>query len=181
MSQPRPAYEPPKPWFSPPRREVLACITIVSPLAAILYPVFRQAQNMSRQVNCLAQLRMRGQSVLQYALDHKDTLPPANAWQSRTFTYKVADTPGCPAIRQRPEVLGYAMDSRLSEHSLSQIGAPHEKRVILYESSNLTFNANDPGTSFAARHQYGIVTFVDGHAKMYGPASGEQLVRKSTL
>ena len=118
MSQLHPHYEPPKPWLKLPRREVLACLVIVSILATILYPVFRQAQDMARQVNCLSQLRMRGQSVLQYALDHKNTLPPASAWQSRTFLYKDADTPGCSAIRQRPEVLGYAMDSRLSERSL---------------------------------------------------------------
>lgn len=181
MSQPRPNYEAPTPRLKLPRREVLACLVIVFVLATILYPVFRQAQYMARQVSCLAQLRMRGQSVRQYALDHKNTFPPASSWQTRTFLYKDADTPGCPAVRQRPEVLGYAMDGRLSERSLSQIGAPHEKRVLLYESSNLIFNANDPGISFAARHQYGIITFVDGHAKMYKQDQGELVVRKGTV
>jgi hypothetical protein len=182
MSQPQPHYEPPKPWLKLPPREVLACLVIVSVLATILYPVIRQAQDMARQVSCLSNVRSRSGALLQYATDNDNSLPPASQWQTASSRYLKEEKGPCPAISPpAPEVLGYAMDSRLSERSLKQIGAPHEKRALLYESSNLTFNANDSGVSFAARHQYGIISFVDGHAKMHKQEPGEQLVGKGVL
>jgi hypothetical protein len=177
MSQPQPRYEPPKPWLKLPPREVLACIVIVSLLATILYPVVRQAQDMGRQASCQSNVRSRGGALLQYATDNDDHLPPASQWHSASSRYLKEEKGPCPSLSHpAPGVLGYAMDSRLSERSLKHIGAPHEKRALLYESSNLTQDAHDPGISFIVRHGYGIITFVDGHSWGRKQEPGEQLV-----
>lgn len=179
MSQPDPRYEPPKPWFSPPRREVLVCVGIVAVLGAVLAPVFQQAQNMARQIGCLGQLRTRGQSVLLYATDYDNQLPRGTQWQTKSDLYIKEEKGPCLALwSPAPGVLGYAMDSRLSECSLDKVGAPHERCVLLFESFNLHPNANDRGTSFDVRHGYGSITFVDGHAKMYKQNEGDTLARR---
>lgn len=182
MSQPQPRYEPPKPWLKLPPREVLACIAIVSVLATILYPVIRQAQDMARQVSCLSNVRSRSGALLQYATDNDNSLPPASQWQTASSRYLKEEKGPCPAISPpAPDVLGYAMDSRLSGRSLERIGAPHDQRILLYESSKLTQDAHDPGISFVVRHGYGTITFVDGHSWGRKQEPGEQLVRKGTL
>ena len=154
-------------------------MVIVSLLAIILFPVFRQAQETARQASCLSNLRSRSNSLLQYATDNDNSLPPASQWQSASSRYLKEEKGSCPSLSPPvPSVLGYAMDSRLSGRSLERIGAPHEQRILLYESSNLIPNANDPGTSFTVRHSYGTISFVDGHAKMYKQEPGERVVRK---
>ncbi|WP_395090862.1 hypothetical protein [Armatimonas sp.] len=182
MSQPRPRYEPPKPLLKLPPKEVLACVVTVSLLTIILLPVFRQAQDMGRQASCSSNLRSRSNALLQYATDNDGNLPPASQWQTVSSNYLKEEKGSCPSLSHSvPSVLGYAMDSRLSSRSLEKIGAPHETRVLLYESSNLTPNANDPGISFTVRHGYASIAFVDGHVKMYEQEPGEQLVRKGIL
>ena len=182
MSQPRPRYEPPKPWLKLPPREVLACVVIVSLLATVLFPVFRQAQNSARDIACLSNLRSRSNSLLQYATDNDNSLPPASQWQSASSSYLKEEKGSCPSL-SRPDlgVLGYAMDSRLSGRSLERIGALHDQRILLYESSNLTQNAHDPGISFTVRHGYAAITFVEGHAKMYKEEVGKPLVQRGLL
>ncbi|WP_309712139.1 hypothetical protein [Armatimonas sp.] len=179
MSQPSPRYEPPKPWLKAPPKEIAICVGIISLLLSILAPVFQQAQNAARQVSCQGSVRSLGSAMLQYATDNNDSLPPAAQWQSASSSYLKEEKGPCTALSHpAPGVLGYAMDSRLSGRSLERIGAPHNQRILLYESSNLTQNAHDPGTSFIVRHGYGAITFIDGHGRMQKQEPGELVVRK---
>ena len=174
-----PHYEPPKSRFKALRRDVVACLVIVTLLAVIIVPVFQQARDYARQASCSSQLRGRTSFLLQYATDNDDYLSPASQWQTASSSDMKEEKSPCPALSYpAPGMLGYAMDSRLSGRSLERIGAPHEQRILLYESSNLTQNAHDTGTSFIVRHGYGTISFVDGHAKMYKQEPGERVVRK---
>ena len=144
MNQPHPHYEPPKPWLKAPPKEIAICIGIVSLLISLLAPVFQQAQNHARDASCNYQLRQRTTALLQYATDNDNSLPPASQWQSASSSYLMEEKGPCPALSHpAPGVLGYAMDSRLSGRSLERIGAPHNQRILLYESSNLSQNAHD--------------------------------------
>jgi hypothetical protein len=182
MSQSSPLYEPPKTWLKASPKDIAICLGIVSLLISLLAPVFRQAQDTARQASCVSTIRNRGSALLQYASDNDDHLPPASQWQSASSSYLQEEKGPCPALSHpAPGVLGYAMDSRLSERSLERVGVAHNQRILLYESSNLTPNAHDPGTSFLARHRYGLFSFVDGHSSARKQEPGSALVRCGTL
>ena len=56
--------------------ELLVVLTIISILAAILYPAFISARERARQTACLSHLRQLGMALSQYAADHDDRLIP---------------------------------------------------------------------------------------------------------
>ena len=56
--------------------ELLVVIAIIAILAAILFPVFAKAREKARQTNCLSNVKQIMLSVLQYAQDYDETLPP---------------------------------------------------------------------------------------------------------
>jgi len=55
--------------------ELLVVVAIIAILAAILFPVFAQAREKSRQASCLSNERQIGLAILAYTQDYDETLP----------------------------------------------------------------------------------------------------------
>ncbi len=55
--------------------ELLVVIAIIAILAAILFPVFAQAREKARAINCLSNTKQLGLAVMQYVQDYDETLP----------------------------------------------------------------------------------------------------------
>jgi len=56
--------------------ELLVVIAIIAILAAILFPVFAQAREKARQTTCLSNSKQQGTSVMMYAQDFDEHVPP---------------------------------------------------------------------------------------------------------
>ena len=63
--------------------ELLVVIAIIAILAAILFPVFSQAREKARQINCASNLKQMGNSILMYAQDYDETMVPRSMAQAR--------------------------------------------------------------------------------------------------
>lgn len=60
--------------------ELLVVVTIISILAALLFPVFSQARAAAKQTVCIAHTRQIGLALLMYRTDHDDTWAPASSF-----------------------------------------------------------------------------------------------------
>jgi prepilin-type N-terminal cleavage/methylation domain-containing protein/prepilin-type processing-associated H-X9-DG protein len=58
--------------------ELLVVIAIIAILAAILFPVFSQAREKSRQASCLSNTKQLGLAMIQYTTDFDETYPRAD-------------------------------------------------------------------------------------------------------
>jgi prepilin-type N-terminal cleavage/methylation domain-containing protein/prepilin-type processing-associated H-X9-DG protein len=73
--------------------ELLVVIAIIALIAAILFPVFAQVREKSRQASCASNLKQLGLALAMYAQDHDETLPaetsapPINGGNSTAVTY----------------------------------------------------------------------------------------------
>ena len=57
--------------------ELLVVIAIIAILAAILFPVFAQAREKARQINCLSNCKQMGTAAVMYIQDYDETFPNA--------------------------------------------------------------------------------------------------------
>lgn len=55
--------------------ELLVVIVIIAILAAILFPVFAQAQEKARQTSCLSNMKQLGRGLIMYQQDYDETIP----------------------------------------------------------------------------------------------------------
>src|SRR3569833_1814076 len=55
--------------------ELLVVIAIIAILAAILFPVFAQAREKARQINCVSNMKQIGTAMLLYVQDYDETNP----------------------------------------------------------------------------------------------------------
>jgi len=55
--------------------ELLVVIAIIAILAAILFPVFAQAREKARQINCTSNMKQIGTAMLMYVQDYDETYP----------------------------------------------------------------------------------------------------------
>ncbi len=121
------------------------------------------AVNTTQGSNCHSNVRNLASTVGMYAADADDTLPLADYWLDRLKVYATEDVSfQCPAAKE----FGYAFNRKLSEAKLGKIEHP-DQAPLLYDSSNLTANANDPFTSLPnrARHGRNNVAYADGHVQ----------------
>jgi len=136
-------------------------------LAAILFPVFVQAREMARLERCMDNLKALALAQQLYANDHGDWLPIASQWGDLIRPYVKPDEYRCPSI-PKGQGFGYAMNARLSRQKVSLLATPGQI-PLLYDSSNLAWNAHDPVTSLPnpPRHMRRVnnVAFADGHVK----------------
>jgi prepilin-type N-terminal cleavage/methylation domain-containing protein/prepilin-type processing-associated H-X9-DG protein len=64
--------------------ELLVVIAIIAILAAILFPVFAQAREKARAVQCVSNMNQLGKAIMMYTQDYDEIFPPAipeNWWQ----------------------------------------------------------------------------------------------------
>lgn len=64
--------------------ELLVVISIISVLAAILFPVFARARENARRTSCLSNLKQIGLGMMMYAQDYDETYPPYQRTSSET-------------------------------------------------------------------------------------------------
>jgi prepilin-type N-terminal cleavage/methylation domain-containing protein/prepilin-type processing-associated H-X9-DG protein len=60
--------------------ELLVVIAIIAILAAILFPVFAQAREKSRQAVCFGNLKQIGTAIMMYVQDYDETYPIYSTW-----------------------------------------------------------------------------------------------------
>lgn len=65
--------------------ELLVVISIISLLAAILFPVFARAREQARKASCASNLKQIGLGSMMYVQDHDEAFPPA--WEHRQDVY----------------------------------------------------------------------------------------------
>jgi prepilin-type processing-associated H-X9-DG protein len=153
---------------------VSCCILLV--LVGILFPIFGKAREKARQTNCKSTLKRISAAMLMYAQDNDDTLPPANNWIDTLAPYdtpsgkseKPEDRYHCvSASGKEMEVYGYTYNSNAASQNLTKI-KEREAKMLVYDSTTLTRNAFDTGTSLPkeGRHTNGNnIAFVDGHVR----------------
>jgi prepilin-type processing-associated H-X9-DG protein len=149
---------------------VLGCCVF---LPAILFPVFARAREMARIDRCMSNLKALASAQLMYANDYRNQLPIASQWGDLIRPYAKPDHYRCPSIRQG-QGFGYAMNVRLSRQRVgAHVGA--SLPPLLYDSSNLAWNAHDPVSSLPnpPRHKRwgNNVAFADGHVRAVPPSS----------
>jgi prepilin-type processing-associated H-X9-DG protein len=95
--------------------EILVVLTIITLLAALLFPAFSRSRESARRSACQSNLKQIGLAVLQYTQDHDDTTPPRytgtgaadanpNNWRVLVFPYvKSADVFRCPSNPENKE------------------------------------------------------------------------------
>lgn len=141
-------------------------------LPAILFPVFSQAREAARKSGCMSNLRQLATAQEMYANDYEGRFPVASRWGDLTRPY-VANPQSyrCPSV-PRGQGFGYAMNVRLSRQKANALQNPGQI-PLLYDSSNLAWNAHDPVTSLPSppRHarETNSVAFADGHVQSVRP------------
>lgn len=161
--------------------ELVVVIVILGIIAAVLFPIVAQPIGRSKQPQCLSNAKQLGLSMMMYAQDYDEHLPPAEKWMTVSMPYiKNQAIYVCPVVKtENPKTpASYAMDTRLSGKSLNKLKEP-ANRAVIYDSTRTDWDATDPGQTFAPRHnegKQGSLVFADGHAKQ---VSREQFVAAS--
>ena len=149
-------------------------------MAAILFPVFAQAREKARAVSCLSNIKQSNLAILMYSQDYDETFPHTTQWQDLITPYvRREDVFHCPTaskgITTEDAPYGYAFNSDLLDKPLAKIASPRTT-LMIYDSSNLSKNAADAGTSLPSpgRHMgLNNLGYVDGHAKGTRAMGGE--------
>ncbi|MCW3097886.1 MAG: hypothetical protein JWL77_3504 [Chthonomonadaceae bacterium] len=129
-----------------------------------------QPRNPARRISCLSNMKQAQLGVLMYQEDYDGRFPPASQWMDVTLSYvKDKNVYRCPDLHSsQPTDYGHGFNASLSLQPREKYKAP-EKVIMLYDSSDLRWNANAPGRTGAAnppRHPTGdSFGFADGHAK----------------
>ncbi len=72
--------------------ELLVVIAIIAILAAILFPVFAQARESARLIQCVSHTKQIGQAVSMYSDDYDETMPPRRAYLDTSFNVDICRT-----------------------------------------------------------------------------------------
>ena len=128
----------------------------------------------------MSNLKQQSIAVLMYSQDNNDIAPPKSRWMDCLTLYtKAGDSKiyHCPSVRgQAADVYGYAYNTNIANKPMTKIAEPQSK-MLIYDSSTLTRNASDPGTSRpeSGRHSKGNnVAFADGHVKYFRVGSEQE-------
>ncbi|MGB2997343.1 MAG: hypothetical protein WBC59_01750, partial [Phycisphaerae bacterium] len=112
-----------------------------------------------------------------YAMDHDDTLPPADSWQEEVLPY-AGDNEDLLADPSEPDAgRAYAMNARLSDFPLSTVRNA-DRTVLFFECR---FGAPPGGgpelLPDQPRHPGGyVIGFVDGHVEGVAPQETDDLI-----
>ena len=122
-------------------------------------PAYLPARENKRRSNCQSNLKQLGLGLMQYTQDYDEKLPPAREWSQVIQPYvKNIQVFRCPNVTD-PQGFGYAFNSRLSHKSLAALkGVNGDRMVMLYETTDLRWNAYGLGEKPAFRHLDGANT-----------------------
>lgn len=136
-------------------------------LSLILYPVFNQAKDKAINTQCLSNLKQLGTAQIMYSQDYDEHFPLASQWGDLTESYvKDRERYRCPSVSDKGG-FGYAMNSEMSRKKFDQI-TNHDQTLLLYDSTNLSWNAHDKVASLPDPYRHkdvNNVAYADGHAK----------------
>lgn len=143
------------------------CLCSCPIMAAILFPVFAQAREKARQTTCLANLKQIGLAAQMYTQDYDGRFPPANKWCDVLSPYSLQPSNfRCPSVPEGK--FGYAMNRKLSRQSLQKLAQP-EQTLLVYDSTNLEWNAHDAAQSLPDPPRHGgtvnNAAYADGSAR----------------
>lgn len=142
------------------------CIGLIA-LAAVMFPVFRQARNAARRTICASNLRQIGAAMSLYASDNDGYLPEAGRWMDQIERYGPERILRCPEARTiRRSAYGYAFNSALGSANLSKAKGT---TPLVFDSTLLDRNAASgletlprPGRHVFAGGPVDNVLLVDG-------------------
>lgn len=114
--------------------ELLVVIAIISILASILFPVFARAREKGRQAACLSNLHQIGMSMLMYAQDYDEDLPPGVLgtayWWDMVYPYTHnRQINVCPSRKDR--LTGYGINHEVAGKSQAIMFDPAVKILVL--------------------------------------------------
>jgi len=152
--------------------EILLVLVMMLLLSSILFPLFAQARDNTRQTSCLSNQRTISMAVLAFAQDHAGILPNTDVWSAVPVTPSELICPAAPSLRN-----GYVYNSMVANTSLSSL---HNSRTNLLladgmhvaspdsnSMDNIAYTVND----IRFRHGESLVAaFVDGHAEVISDA-----------
>ncbi|MCW5933289.1 MAG: hypothetical protein KIT45_03195 [Fimbriimonadia bacterium] len=135
-------------------------------LSLILAPVFNQAEDEAIRTHCLSNLKQLGTAQMMYIQDYDEHFPMASQWGDLTEPYlKDRAKYRCPSVSDQGG-FGYAMNSEMSQKKFDEIKKP-DQTLLLYDSTNLAWNAHDKVASLPDPHRHSDknnVAYADGHA-----------------
>lgn len=132
-------------------------------VSLIVVPVLQSANAAAAASSCLSNAKERALTVVMYASDFDERLPPAGKWQSVTEQSRLSqESMHC---RNATAPINYAMNSSLSLFALNKLDEPADT-VLLFEADAYLQNASGGAEWFVRRHNgAGSLAFADGHAK----------------
>ena len=169
--------------------EVLAAMSIVAIVAAILFPVFQKVHEGSRP-SCQSNLKQLTLAYTQYVQDSDEVFPSGvnaagNGWAGKVYPFvKSTGVYRCPDEDAPTPAVSYAQNQKLTGQSLAALAAP-AATVELYEFTTPNCDPSTPETVSATglaapqngtRHpspaQPNGLNFAaaDGHVRYLGPA-----------
>jgi prepilin-type processing-associated H-X9-DG protein len=136
-------------------------------LAYVGSGVFRCARLKAEQITCQMNMKTLANAMLQYAEDHNEHLPPANAWATDILPYLAHENK--QKIFQCPDAISpysYAFNGALGGKSLEAISKPADT-VMLFESDAATINTSGSAADFDRDRHVGManVAYADGHVR----------------
>jgi type II secretory pathway pseudopilin PulG len=122
------------------------CLVMFPILAAILFPVFSQAQHAAKVTTALSNAKQLSTAALMYATDWDDKLFPTEPYGTALATYLKN-----PAITRSPlSQRNFSFNEKMLGATLAQIENPQEV-VMFYDGENgqLTFTNKSSVVSYA--------------------------------
>lgn len=130
-----------------------------------------------QSVNRLHSLNL---SLLMYASDYDNVLPPPSKWMDSLVPYAKDQTLyRSPAVAAKG--YGYALNAQIAGTPASEFASPAEE-ITLFDSVDLSRNATDPISSQPSPPRYGInntIAYLDGHVKDYNTVNSVPIYSQS--
>lgn len=140
--------------------ELLVVISIITVLAAILFPVFARARGNARRTSCLSNLKQIGLGIMQYVQDYDETYPMALNYDAPSNTQRWIDTIQpyvkshqvfmCPSgYDNGPSNANYGANQHILVFSGGDEPTDNQIKVASVESASTIYMVMDFGTYFA--------------------------------
>ena len=141
--------------------ELIVVISIISVLAAILFPVFAKAREKARQIQCLTNLGQIGLALSIYARDHCGQFPPTDDDLTPLLGryLPMDDSLFCPTVRPdaEPAMGSMALNGNVAlGHYCYEAGRSDDGDPKRFLAGDQRLDIHNDGTN---------CLFVDGHAK----------------
>ncbi len=145
--------------------EILVSIGIIILLGAMLFPVISAIREKGRQITCQNNQRQIAITLIMYAQDNYDTLPPADmVWNTVDLPAKMLVCPDKPSARN-----GYVFNGLLAGQ---RITGQTSMNTMLTADGNAADNIATAPSDLDARHGNKLIaSFADGHVALLSASS----------